>query len=327
MKEVNGIDWYDGAIMNCKWTGVKVCDVLRDLWPDVDELLASERKHLDSKHHDKVEGPRAGMTDGGLKGAAEGTTKLERETDESKSTWHAQFECNQQSVQEDTWYGASIPLERAMDPEADVLLAWEMNDEPLSEQHGAPLRLVVPGICGARSVKWLDTIRLSKETSPNLYEQKDYKILPPQVTNAEEAAKYWGTVPPLMDMPVNSVVASPVTDEEVEVGKDGLEIAGYAVPAGMDGPVVSVDISIDDGEGWREAQLLDGPAEVSKWGWSRWKYVLDRDDLQSLGSNKLTILSRAKDAGGNLQQECEWNLRGVAYNGYGEAREVTIRFS
>jgi sulfite oxidase len=55
-------------------------------------------------------------------------------------------------------FGGSIPIEKAMS--AGTLLAYEMNGEPLPPLHGFPLRVIVPGYIGARSVKWLTNIHL-----------------------------------------------------------------------------------------------------------------------------------------------------------------------
>ena len=73
-------------------------------------------------------------------------------------------------------FGGSIPLGKALSEE--VLLAFEMNGKPLLPIHGAPLRAVVPGYIGARSVKWLNKITVQKTPSSNHYQQTAYKIFP-----------------------------------------------------------------------------------------------------------------------------------------------------
>ena len=57
-----------------------------------------------------------------------------------------------------TCYGASIPASKAVDPAGDVVLAFEMNGEPIPRDHGFPVRVVVPGVVGARNVKWLGKV-------------------------------------------------------------------------------------------------------------------------------------------------------------------------
>ena len=59
--------------------------------------------------------------------------------------------------------GASIPVEKAFNPWGDVILAYEMNGQPLPRDHGFPLRVIVPGVVGARNVKWVQKIVLSGE--------------------------------------------------------------------------------------------------------------------------------------------------------------------
>ncbi|KKA17264.1 Sulfite oxidase, partial [Rasamsonia emersonii CBS 393.64] len=201
-------------------------------------------------------------------------------------------------------------------------VATQMNDEPLTVNHGFPVRAVIPGVAGARWVKWLDRITVQKEESTNYYQRHDYKILPPDVTNSDEAEKHWDRVPAMEEMPVNSVVAVPDDNETVQLPPSGIvEVRGYAVPQGYHGPVTRVEVSTDSGKSWIDAEL-DGSASLQnrKWCWVLWTASV----RMTRGAGK-EILSRATDAGGNTQQEhSQWNLRGVGYNGYGASRNLTI---
>src|SRR5919199_6530666 len=73
-------------------------------------------------------------------------------------------------------FGGSIPLDKARRPE--VLLAWAMNGEPLPPVHGAPLRLVVPGYIGARSVKWVERVEVRSTPWPRYFQHHVYRLLP-----------------------------------------------------------------------------------------------------------------------------------------------------
>lgn len=285
LKEVSGIDWFDGAVMNCAWTGPLLSDVLEMAGVNIDE--------------------------------------------EKRAGAHVAFSCFQTPTQDDEWYGASIPLSRALNPDAAILLALEMNGQPLPANHGGPLRVVTPGIAGARSVKWLDRITVQMQESNNYYQKHDYKILPPQASTKEEAEQWWGKVDALQDMPVNSVIAIPSPESTARLDDEGMiEVKGYALPSGGDGPIVKVEVSGDEGKTWTEAELLEYDAEKEKfrgivelkWAWALWTAKVRVEK-----GNGRRIWSRATDQSGNTQKkDVEWNFRGVAYNGYGEVDGLTV---
>ena len=240
---------------------------------------------------------------------------------------HVAFACFQTLCQDDEYYGASIPLTRALDPSSSIMIALSMNDAPLTPNHGAPVRVVTPGIAGARSVKWLDRITVQMCESTNYYQQHDYKILPPEAEDAKKAEEWWPKVPAIQDMPVNSVVAVPKNEGKVKRDEDGcIEVKGYALPSGADGPIAKVEVSVDDGQNWTDAELLiaseyekDENVQL-KWAWCLWKARVRIEK----GKDK-RILSRATDTAGNTQERCpQWNFRGVAYNGYGESAGLEV---
>jgi sulfite oxidase len=280
LKEVCGIDWYDGAVMNCKWTGPLLCDVLA----------------------------KAGLNISA----------------EEQKTAHVAFACYQTPCQDDKYYGVSVPLSRVMKPENAILLALEMNDAPLTPNHGAPVRVVTPGIAGARSVKWLDRVTIQMEESQNYYQQHDYKILPEEADCKEKAEEWWGKCEAIQDMPVNSVIGVPKSETKVQRDADGtIEVRGYALPSGGDGPIVRVELSADEGKTWEDAELIKAEAEEGaelKWAWCLWKAKIRVEK----GKN-VRIYSKATDKSGHTQNKCpRWNFRGVSYNGYGEAFDLEI---
>ena len=182
-----------------------------------------------------------------------------------------------------------------------------MNTTPLTANHGAPVRIIAPGIAGARCVKWLERITVQSTESENFYQKRDYKILPPEATNKKEAENYWDLVTAVQDMPINSVIGSPQNGETVKIAADGvIEVRGYALPQGADGPVTKVEVSGDEGKTWTAAEFI---GERSKWSWALW-----RVRIRMRIGDKQRIFCRATDKGGNVQcANPQWNFRGVAW--------------
>jgi sulfite oxidase len=196
-------------------------------------------------------------------------------------------------------FGASIPLGKALSDE--VLLAYAMNGLPLSRVHGAPVRMVVPGYIGARSVKWVEQITVQAEPSANFF-QVDYRLLPPEANPARARPGDGFTLGPLA---VNAAILTPEDGATVPVGP--VTVAGYAL-AGDDRRVARVDISADGGRSWHQASL---EKELSPWSWRRWHATLD------LPAGQTDVTVRAWDNGANLQPENEadlWNPKGYINN-------------
>lgn len=197
-----------------------------------------------------------------------------------------------------------------------------MNGKPLPARHGFPVRSVVPGVLGARSVKWLDRISISDKESPCFYQQHDYKVLPPEAVDAATAEKYWVLCPSMLEMPINSCVAYPTSESTITLPSSGMvEVLGYAVPQGHHGPVIRVQVSGDEGKTWVDAHLEDGGETGSRWTWVLWNASVKMER----GKGK-KIFAKATDGGGNsqTQERSTWNLRGVGYNGYEAAFDLTV---
>lgn len=211
-----------------------------------------------------------------------------------------------------TPYGGSFPASKGLDPKGDVLLAYEMNGEVLPRDHGFPLRAIVPGIVGARNVKWLSRIHLSPTESQSHWQQNDYKGFCPSTD--------WDTVdfksaPAIQELPVTSVVCRPLEGDVVTPVNGKIHVKGYAWSGGGR-KVVRVDVSADGGKNWMPAQLESEDKSLHRaWAWTLWKLDLPVPK----GTDKLEIVCKAVDSSYNSQPEGVagvWNLRGVLNNAW-----------
>jgi len=199
-------------------------------------------------------------------------------------------------------YGGSIPLAKAAS--AEVLLAYEMNGVPLPAVHGAPLRAIVPGYIGARSVKWLGRIELRRDPSENYFQAKAYRLFPaaigPETVVWEEGLM-------LGHLNLNSVICGPSEGAIVPAGE--VEVWGWA-SAGEGRSVSRVELSFDSGRTWRCAEILEGDGD---WTWRHWRATLDLDPGPQVA------LCRAWDSAAQTQPEHAgqlWNFKGYMNNAW-----------
>ncbi|PSN45459.1 putative sulfite oxidase, partial [Blattella germanica] len=212
-------------------------------------------------------------------------------------------------------YGASIPIERAMDPKNNILLAYEMNGQPIPRDHGFPVRVIVPGVVGARSVKWLGKILVSGEESTSHWQRNDYKGFSPSVD--------WDNVdftksPAIQELPVTSAICDPVNGETVTLTPDGnMIVRGYAW-SGSGQKIVRVDVTADEGKTWHVAQFTGQDQKANPphhWAWTLWKVEIP---IQP-GKKQVELWVKAVDSCYNTQPEKFeniWNLRGVLNTAY-----------
>ena len=198
-------------------------------------------------------------------------------------------------------FGGSIPLEKAFAADAKALLAHAMNDAPLTAAHGAPLRTIVPGYIGARSVKWLAKITVSDRPSPNHYVAEAYKLI--QTDDKAEVA----AAEPIYAFPVNAAICTPAAGAKLKAGRT--TVAGYALPAGHSGcTLAKVELSTDGGATWKPAKLQ---GDARAFSWQLWSADVE------LPAGKHELLVRASDSRGNtMPKQGQWNLKGYLYNGW-----------
>ncbi len=157
-------------------------------------------------------------------------------------------------------YAESLPL--SVIKRLNPLIAYGMNGETLSRAHGYPARLVVPGLYGFKSVKWLTSIHVAADEAPGEWAEHGWNEMPQIQTTARiDVARRRGA---------------------------SILLAGVAL-AGVRG-VRAVEVRVNGGP-WRAARL--GPA-LSAASWVQWTAVLRR-------RGRCRVEARAVDGAGHVQ--------------------------
>ena len=172
-----------------------------------------------------------------------------------------------------------------------------MNGAPLTPDHGFPARAFVPGVPGARSVKWVQSVALKKGPSEQPWNQYYYK----------DAAAV-----EIQSLPLQSLILS------ANATSTTATLKGVAYGGGSGLAVKRVEVSSDDGATWRDATLLKEAApddSAGAYGWVRWSL-----DAPLAGS--ATFVCRATDAVGTTQPEVAPKNRGYIFNGWSKKTVV-----
>jgi sulfite oxidase len=199
-------------------------------------------------------------------------------------------------------FGGSIDIGKALSP--DVLLATELNGTWLPPDHGFPVRAVVPGWIGARSVKWLGRINLTTEPSQNYFQTKAYRVQY-EVNHRDPRDVSAGTA--LSEVPLNAVILEPTRDQTVAAGR--VRVRGWAMGSGGRA-ITSVEVSPNGGSEWQRADIAVPGGE---WTWSLWEATL------ALPRGRHMLAVRATDASGATQPAAvwdTWNVKGYANNAW-----------
>jgi len=190
----------------------------------------------------------------------------------------------------------SLAIDHARDGE--VMIAYEMNGEPLPMLNGFPIRIVVPGWYATYWVKALSAVTVLDQPLKTFWMDKAYRI--PDNAEANEEPQHLSPVTvPINQMSVHSIFVSPEAGEKLHAGKR-YELSGVA----NDGTagIRRVEVSKDGGQTWGEATL---GADLGKYSWRLWQ-----TEWTPPASGTYRLMVRATNSAGETQRTSQWNRSG-----------------
>jgi DMSO/TMAO reductase YedYZ molybdopterin-dependent catalytic subunit len=177
-------------------------------------------------------------------------------------------------------YDVGIPFENGMMD--GTILAYDMNRSPLTNDHGYPIRAIVPGFYGMMNPKWITEIELVDKTYEGFWQRKGW-------TNEGIKNIYSSIVVP-GSQPITDRFPHTVTDNSFTVGKS-IPIAGIAFSG--DRGISKVEVSTDGGKTWKTAVVKD---PLSQYTWVLWT-----SQFTSESKGAFDIVVRATDKTGQVQ--------------------------
>ena len=231
------------------------------------------------------------------------------------------------------YYGTSVKLNWVMDPNRGIMLAHGMNGEPLRPDHGKPLRAVIPGQIGGRSVKWLKKLTITDKPSDNWYHIYDNRVLPTMVspeTAANDQNWWMDERYAIYDLSTNSAIAYPAHEEQLGLvgAAETYKCKGYAYGGGGR-RVTRVEVSTDQGKNWSLANIdyaedryresekdsfggrLDMAWRETCFCWCFWTLDVPLQELEKAKD----LVVRAMDEGMCVQpRDLYWNVLGMMNN-------------
>ena len=186
--------------------------------------------------------------------------------------------------------------------DGEVMIAYEMNDEPIPLLNGYPLKLVVPGWYATYWMKMLDEIKVYADTFNGYWMDKAY-LVPKGVQNGNEKTDSLAKeMTPISKISVRAIFVSPVPDCILTPEKMH-EIQGLAFDGG-DG-IAKVEISSDNGKTWKSTKL---DPSLGNYSWRRWRF----DFKPTTGKYKFFV--KATNSKGDTQPWHQWNRSGYMRN-------------